>query len=1044
MSSEPPLTYFTCTLGQAAEQNKDLPRDFETVTQFIDRQARVHPDNPAVAFPLPASEKKEEWGCNVLSFRDLKRGSVGVVNSLKEVVGETKLNESQPLVGLICPSSEDFLFAWLGLMRAGFAVLLIAPQCQPEAIAHLCTSCEVPTLFYDEIYRDLALSAAKATSDSLVAHNLPWQQSKTSLAWIIRNTPPNLNLTPVHSSTSESVAYIHHTSGTSTGLPKPIPQSHHAAVGVLPLLSGSTAATFTTTPLHHGGIADCFRAWTSNALIYLFPSSIPITALNIVSSLSAAQHLTTHNPSQIPRVKYFSSVPYVLQMLALDTDGVFWLQKMDIVSVGGAALPETVGNSLSSMGVNLISRFGSAECGFLLSSHRNYAKDKEWQYLHVPPSSPYLKFEKQEDGSGLFELVVLKGWPHLAKINREDGGLATSDLFERHPVIKGAWRYHSRSDSQITLVTGKKFDPAPVEDAIVAAAGEIRDCFVFGNGRQVPGVLVFLKQNIDGAVEQKEVEERVWRAIELVNSKGQDHTRISRDMVVLKRNGNLEKSSKGTVLRVATEKTFASDIEAAYAPEDPATASISKPNSSAIDIVREIVNAIVRTDNLDDKDEFYQHGVDSASCMSIRNQLGKYFHAEGKSLPWNVVYDCGNIEGLSEFLTRWQEGEERDENGMSEMLELLLTGATGSLGSHILSQLLENPTVTHVYCFVRSKDTEAAELRVLSALKQRKITPESQTSSLDKLKCFSAKLEEEDLSLIASVYEKLQSEVSTIIHAAWPVNFSLPLRAFEPSLRGLGNLLQLSQSSSRGPRFIFCSSTAAVLGPDHPSVIPETISTSPDDSDPLGYSRSKWVAESICSQVFELNKEFKIKILRIGQLTGDTEHGVWNMSEAYPLMLSIVNDIGGLPRINDKLSWLPLNVAAKAMCEISLTGYEKSLARESGVCRVYHVVNNDTSVSFTDLLEWLKTIRKEPFEVMEPQEWLKRLEKLETHPAKALLGLWKRAYRDDAGEVPLPVTTFDTKNAENASKTMRSVSSVDKILFIKIWTWLEGELVKSI
>jgi hypothetical protein len=66
MSPEPPLTYFTCTLGQAAEQNKDLPRDFETVTQFIDRQARGHPDDPAIAFPLPASGKKEEWGCNVL------------------------------------------------------------------------------------------------------------------------------------------------------------------------------------------------------------------------------------------------------------------------------------------------------------------------------------------------------------------------------------------------------------------------------------------------------------------------------------------------------------------------------------------------------------------------------------------------------------------------------------------------------------------------------------------------------------------------------------------------------------------------------------------------------------------------------------------------------------------------------------------------------------------------------------------------------------------------------------------------------------------
>ena len=29
-------------------------------------------------------------------------------------------------VALLCPSSPLFLFAWLGLMRAGFAVLLIA------------------------------------------------------------------------------------------------------------------------------------------------------------------------------------------------------------------------------------------------------------------------------------------------------------------------------------------------------------------------------------------------------------------------------------------------------------------------------------------------------------------------------------------------------------------------------------------------------------------------------------------------------------------------------------------------------------------------------------------------------------------------------------------------------------------------------------------------------------------------------------------------------------------------------------------------------
>ncbi|PMD59587.1 acetyl-CoA synthetase-like protein [Hyaloscypha bicolor E] len=1073
MAPDAPFTYFTCTLGQAAEQNRALPRDFGTATEFIDLQARLHPDKPAVGFPLPTSESRESWGCNIFSFKDLQRGSAGVANSLRELVQTNRPIERQFCVGLICGSSEDFLFAWLGLMRAGFVVLLIA---QPEAIAHLCKSCEVSTLFYDQVYHDLARSATKALPASLVAHILPWQQSKTPLTWITKNTPPNLNYTPVCQSTSESTAYIHHTSGTSTGLPKPIPQTHHAAVGVLPLLSGSSAATFTTTPLYHGGIADCFRAWTSNALIWLFPcSSVPITAQNIISSLSVAHQTATQSINPVAKVKYFSSVPYVLQMMAEDKGGLAWLQKMDIVGVGGAALPDGVGDTLVSNGVNLISRFGSAECGFLLSSRRNYSTDKDWQYLRLPSPGPYLRFEKQDDGSGLSELVVLKGWPHMAKTNREDGSFATSDLFEPHAEIQGAWRYHSRSDSQIILITGKKFDPAPVEDAIVAAVGEVRDCFVFGNGERVPGALIILKDDMTALVWEEEVEERVWEVIEEVNSRGQDHTRISREMIVWRREGKLEKSSKGTVLRSAAEKTFASDIKAAYAKDTNSVPISNSGSKSAKEIIRGVVIGVLGAVELQDQDDFYQHGIDSASCMRIRNQLGKHFHGKEKPLPWNIVYDCGNIERLAEFLCSWQRGEEVDESETKEMLDLvdrysvlcepatkhlsetfsssnngvkgevvILTGATGALGSHILSQLLASPSVTQVYCLVRPKDTETASERVLATLKQRFLLALSK-SSLEKLQSLPAKLEEENLGFKMSVYEQLRDRVSTIIHAAWPVNFSLPLRAFEHSLQGLQNLLQLSNSSSRSPNFVFCSSTAAVLGSNHPGVIPETVSTSPEDSDTLGYSKSKWVAETICSRVAEsCNKESRFKVLRIGQLTGDTEHGVWNMSEAYPLMLSTLNDLGCLPRINDKLSWLPLDVAANAVCEIALADKERSRASTSRKSsEVYNVVNNDTTTSFMDLLGWLKEMNKDPFEILESREWSERLEKMESHPAKALLGLWRPAFEGSAREDLERVATFDTTNAKEVSQTMRGVRPVDEKLFAKIWKWVEGEMAKK-
>jgi hypothetical protein len=358
-------------------------------------------------------------------------------------------------------------------------------------------------------------------------------------------------------------------------------------------------------------------------MIWLFPGgSVPITARNIVLSLSVTHQAAVKSTSIFPEVKYFSSVPYVLQILAEDKDGLKWLQKMDIVGVGGAALPESVGNDLVSQEVNLISRFGSAECGFLLSSQRDYSTDKDWQYLRASSNGAFLWFEKQKDGSGLSELVVLKGWPHMAKTNREDGSFATSDLLEPHPEIEGAWKYHSRSDSQITLITGKKFDPAPVEDAIVAAAGDVRDCLIFGNGRQVPGALVFLKENATMTV--WEDVDRVRAAIEEVNKNGQDHTRITRDMIILKREGKLEKSSKGTVLRSAAEKTFANDIEAAYTQVDDEAVSNSNPGSkSTVEIVREVVIGVLGTTDLSNQDDLYQHGVDSASCMRIRNQLGK-------------------------------------------------------------------------------------------------------------------------------------------------------------------------------------------------------------------------------------------------------------------------------------------------------------------------------------------------------------------------------------------------------------------------------------
>ena len=426
---------------------------------------------------------------------------------------------------------------------------------------------------------------------------------------------------------ASDTAYFFHTSGTSSGLPKPIPQTHHGAVGVLPCLSnGDEQATFTTTPLYHGGIADCFRAWTSGALIWLFPGeAVPITASNILKCIDCTQRAkaSTHAPP----VKYFSSVPYVLQMLASEPEGLKLLQGMDIVGVGGAALPQDVGNSLVHNDVNLVSRFGSAECGFLLSSHRNYEADKGWQYL-CTYGSGLLQFEKQSDESGLSELVIHADWPHMAKRNREDGSFATADLFAPHPNIPNAWKYHSRADSQLTLITGKKFDPAPLEAAI-ASNDLLSDVLIFGNGRQTAGALLF-RSAITRNMEPDRLLDEVWPMVDKLNKEGQPHTRLSRSMLTVMNHdaSGLEKSSKGTILRAQAEKRFEKAIEMTYSQtENPMSGDDCAVKANVLEheipaAVLKIIKEVMGThDRIPEDSDLFSFGVDSVACMAIRAKL---------------------------------------------------------------------------------------------------------------------------------------------------------------------------------------------------------------------------------------------------------------------------------------------------------------------------------------------------------------------------------------------------------------------------------------
>lgn len=113
-------------------------------------------------------------------------------------------------------------------------------------------------------------------------------------------------------------------------------------------------------------------------------------------------------------------------------------------------------------------------------------------------------------------------------------------------------------------------------------------------------------------------------------------------------------------------------------------------------------------------------------------------------------------------------------------------------------------------------------------------------------------------------------------------------------------MLQLLLSSKTPAcRFLFCSSIASVLGKNQERQAKEEPSTDARDAGPIGYSQSKWVAEAVCEKA--ASPALQVDIIRLGQLCGDTKNGIWNETEAWPLLIRASADIGAAPALPNEV-----------------------------------------------------------------------------------------------------------------------------------------------
>ncbi|KAA8909640.1 hypothetical protein FN846DRAFT_596725 [Sphaerosporella brunnea] len=1017
--------FFVATLGDAQRINSVHPHGITTINQLILRRARTTPDAVAVgmSIPLSGAENSERWGTILYSYSQLLRAITAAAHRLSAHLPPAKELPDKnhgPVVGILSESSWDMLLCFFGLIRMGYTVLLIAPQCDARAIRHLVVTTSAKMLLYSRHLASLELAAA--VGDICSHEPLPIHEREDV------QFPHDWWPTPEFVQPS-TPAYIH-ASGTSSGLPTPIPQNHASATVHLPsLMPQKPVSTLTTSPLYHGGIADVMRSLMSCSMIWLFPPMVPLTPQNLLRAVIAADERLPASP-----IKLFTGAPYVLRMCLADEQCLAALRNMDMVGYGGAPLPENSGNALVANGVKLVSRFGIAECGFLMSSYRNFELDKAWNYLRVPPSTDHLSFESLHDGTR--ELVVLPGWPYMARQNRPDGSFATSDLFQPHPIILRAYKYVTRSDSTVVLLNDTKFDPVPIEDSL-RQLDWVDEAIVFGQNQDCPGVLLFPNRPGNAYISFKD-------RLSAINTALPSDAQIPPELVIVIPFGRgWPRSSKGTALRNKAEEAFLKEItQARYQFEH------GSPNHRGViagslwygpgDMER-VLSAIVaqrlkRTVGLDD--DLFLAGVDSIMAASIRRELMTQF---GTSLPENILFEQRTVQNLTNFLIALLKGlikvepvdkEKKHElKVMQEMLGtiqsveqtggkpqvVLLTGVTGALGAHVLRALIQIG-VKKIICLCRATNASEASSRLVQSFQKRKIPLAwAQDTSVRASIC---SLPEKNLGLPVELYAELASEVTTIIHCAWPVNFLAPFHAFEPIIEGTKNLLEIANTGTK-KRFVFCSSTASVIRT--PSPIREEVSDNPEHASPLGYSRSKWVAEGLVRRAGG-------EVIRLGQLSGDSKEGIWNPEESWPMLLSTLQQVGCLPALDENVQWLPVDIAAEAVSRIAVRRKEEFEDR-----KVWHVLNSH-AVPWKRVLNalenWCGCIRRVP-----QLEWVNALEHGERcGQTVKLMGLWKEAYGNEEKKDPEPV--FEVRNMDLVWPGFGDGKALEEGYFYKIFEGL--------
>ncbi|KAI0473497.1 hypothetical protein GGR56DRAFT_666669 [Xylariaceae sp. FL0804] len=801
-------------------------------------------------------------------------------------------------------------------------------------------------------------------------------------------------------------------------------------------------------------------------------------------------------------VQFSCMAPFTLVELSHDPRKLENLARLRHITFGGGPLPQAVGDLVSTR-TRLFNALGTTEVGTLPTQ---MCDAEDWAYLRY---SRVLGCEFRHVAEDLYEQVIvrddrLRRYQGVFHTFPELDEYPMKDLYSKHPTKPDTWLYRGRLDDVVVFSNGEKLNPLEMED-LIGGDPNVGAALVSGLGRFQANLLVEPARAPASDAEREALLDALWPSVQAANQLCPTHGRIHRNMIALTvPEKPMLRAGKGTVQRQLTLDLYADEIDALYRAVDwpsAATSGTAIDNNDDDDgddadtTVRKILAACTDIDaaTLDADADLFAAGLDSLQVSLITRQVNSRLRRRRRApaMQPRLVYARPSVRGLAAVVAGLVAGrdpllltgsggaaadevKEQERERLPEEKKLqrlfdrfaadlplnarapqpgrsdgravvLLTGATGSVGSYVLYALARDPRVAKIYCLNRVSS---------SSLSSSNSSAEEQTSS-----CLATTdLAAPYLGLgtdgdAVVLYEALLREVTVVIHGAWRVDFNLSVDSFAGQVAGVRRLVDFCAGSRRGAGLFFVSSVGAVTGYQDRSapaddeavradglaaVAPARIFAdwrTPGGETYTGYGGSKFVAERLLDAAAALPGGVRTTVCRVGQVAGPTtQAGEWPRQEWLPSLVASSAQLGKLPADLGRLAavdWIPVDVLSQCIVELALRPAEDGApdGRAPGAA-VYHLANprRTSWEAVVPVVARCLARAGKTIELVSLDEWLAALREsaaaagaddLTRNPAMKLLDFYESLAAGGAEMVML-----DTKDTVAASETLSSVEAV--------------------